>query len=82
MKIIEEQPGQSVLSFATDFSNSEMIMNTYPDEEENNFEEEVDLAEIQVDDDLNEPNPEGDYLADEPYEDTDDDEPDPVPSPS
>ncbi|NCD68940.1 hypothetical protein [Mucilaginibacter agri] len=58
-------------------------MNTYPDEEEADFEEEVDEAEIEVDDDLNEPDPEGDYTTGEAYDDTDDEDgPDPVPSPS
>ncbi|OKS87201.1 hypothetical protein [Mucilaginibacter polytrichastri] len=81
MKITEEQTGQSPLSFATNntFNNDKFLTSTDPDENETGIEDEDDLHEIRVGDDVKEPDPEKDYSQNEPYED---DDQDPVPSPS
>jgi hypothetical protein len=82
MKITEEHTAQSPLDFPTDyrFSNHNILADVDPDENETGIEDEDDLHEVRVGDDVREPDPEEDYLADQaPYED---DEPDPVPSPS
>jgi hypothetical protein len=80
MKITEEQTGQSPLSFATDYKfSNDILASIDPEENETGIEDEDDLNEVRVGDDLHEPDPEGDYLKDQTIED---DEPDPVPSPS
>ncbi len=82
MKITEEQTTQSPLSFGIDykFSNDNTLPSVDPDENETGIEDEDDLHEVRVGDDVREPDPEEDYSKDQTlYED---DEPDPVPSPS
>ncbi|WCT10842.1 hypothetical protein [Mucilaginibacter jinjuensis] len=81
MKITEEHTGYSPLSFATDYSFSNNDLDSVdPDENETGIEDEDDLHEVRVGDDVREPDPEEDYSKDQtPYND---DEPDPVPSPS
>lgn len=81
MKITEEQTGQSPLSFASDYKFSSTVLDSVdPDENETGIEDEDDLHEVRVGDDVREPDPEEDYSKDRTPQD--DDEPDPVPSPS
>lgn len=82
MKLNEEQTGQSPLSFGIDykFHNGNTLTSVDPDENETGIEDEDDLHEVRVGDDLGEPDPEEDYSSEQaPYED---DETEPVPSPS
>jgi hypothetical protein len=82
MKNTEEQTGQSPLSFAVDykFSNDNTLPDVDPDENETGIEDSNDLHEVRVGDDVHEPDPEKDYTTEQTsYQD---DEPDPVPSPS